>query len=152
KRLRFAFGDQIVHDQIGSALKTPTIFVLAPTVLQVQHGIASFEILIVPGWSIDERTASGVGAWRVKEDLSQLSVRDVLHGIEVLVVRRDFHATSPAIGTEEKHAVWVGNLGAIDIDGVVVEAFVQRPCVADPGAVLILGEGAAASEAHRDTL
>ena len=35
ERPRFSLGNQVVHDQVGMALRTPAIFVFAPTVLQI---------------------------------------------------------------------------------------------------------------------
>src|SRR5690242_12567727 len=47
-----------------------------------------------------------------------------------------FHTAPPAIGSKEHHAVWIGHLGPVDLERVVVKTFVKWSRVANPGAVL----------------
>ncbi len=49
ERFDFAFGDQVVHDQIGMTLVTPGCFILTPAMLQVENRIAFLFILVVLG-------------------------------------------------------------------------------------------------------
>ena len=62
ERLGPPLGDQVVHDQPGVALVAPTCLVLAPAVLEVEHGVAPVRVLLVVGRRVDEAAADGVGA------------------------------------------------------------------------------------------
>ncbi|MGO8928376.1 MAG: hypothetical protein ACLQU3_16030 [Limisphaerales bacterium] len=81
-------------------------------------------------------------------------MRHILDGIEVLVLGRDFDTTAPAVAAVEIQAAGVRDPGAIDDELVIVKTFVLRPRVADPGAVVTLGQGVccAAQELERDAL
>ena len=89
---------------------------------------------------------------RVKQDFSNLAVGNRLHAIEVAIVSGHFHATAPAIGPEEDHAVGVGHLGPVDLDRVIVKPFVERARIANPGAVFPLHELRTIAERHTDAL
>ncbi len=52
-------------------------------------------------------------------------MRDVLDGIEVLVLGRDLDGAAPAAGAVEGLATGVRNVGAADVDPVVMKALVQ---------------------------
>ena len=125
--LRLAFGDQVVHDQIGVALVAPGGFILAPAVLQVQHRIALGLVLVVVGRRVDKGTAGGVGALRGEENLLHSAVGNVLEGVEVLVVGGDFDAAFPASRTVEVQGAGIVECSPINREMVVVEAFIQRP-------------------------
>src|SRR5688572_27680010 len=111
------------------ALNAPTIFVLAPTVLQIKDRVTLGGVLIITGRGINESTPLGAGTFGVKENLAQLPVRHIFKRIRILVLSRNFDRASPTHRAEEHHAVWIRNFGAIDFDGVIVEPFVQRPGV-----------------------
>src|ERR1019366_783895 len=87
------------------------------------------------------------------EDLLQVAMRHVLERIEVLVMDGDFEPASPAACAVEEQAAGVGNLGAIDIDLVVVEAFVLGRRNAHPGTVRALRHGVSyAAQIEQHTL
>jgi hypothetical protein len=78
KRLRFSFGDQVVHDEVRATLAPPAGFVFTSAVLQIQHRVANVCRLVIIGRRIDEAAARGVGAFREVEVLAKLAMRDVL--------------------------------------------------------------------------
>ncbi len=137
-----AFGDQIVHDQIGLALIGPARLIFAAAVLEVQHGIAGRGVLVIGRRRVDEAPPRGFGDLRIIEILADLAVGDILEGIEVLVLGGAFHAAAPAAGPVEVQAAGVRNGSPVDPDLVVVKAFVLRfGFAAGPDAFLVLGQG-----------
>src|SRR4029077_12696709 len=58
----------------------------------------------------------------------------------------------PAAGAVKELAAGVGDLGPVDVDGVVMEALVQGPRGADPGAVLAPRQRGPAAQAHPHAL
>ena len=152
KGLDLAFGDQVVHDQIGVTLVAPGGFILAPAVLQVQHRISPGRVLVVVGRRVDKRSAGGVGALRREENLLHSAVGNVLEGIEVLVMGGDFDAAFPTGRTVEVQGAGIVECPPIDREMVVVEAFIQRPRGADPGAVLGFSQRGPDRKGHADAL
>src|SRR5206468_2038396 len=98
-------------------------------------------ILLVIGWRVDEAAAYGVGALGEVHILPQLAVRHVLELIKLLVLGGHFNRAAPATSAVEEMSARVRNVRAVDIDGVVVEALIQRPGRDKPRAVLTLGDG-----------
>ena len=134
--LGLAFGDQVVHDQIGVALVAPGGFILAPAVLQVQHRIALGLVLVVVGRRVDKGAARGVGALGGEENLLHFAVGNVLEGVEVLIMSRNFDAAFPTSRTVEVQGAGIVEYSPINREMVVVEAFIQRSCRgAHPGAI-----------------
>ena len=148
--LAFALGNQVVHNQIGMALDSPTVFVLAPTVLQIENGIMPFQLLVIARRSVDERATSGVGALREEQDFAKLTMRHILDGVEITIVGRHLDATAPSHGAEEVDTVGIRNFGPVDRQRVIVKPLVQRPCVARPDPIIVFCELAAVSEATRN--
>src|SRR5205085_12159600 len=62
ERLRLARGDQVVHDQVRAPLAPPSGLVLAGAVLEAQHRVAFFGVLVVIGRRVDEAAARTIGA------------------------------------------------------------------------------------------
>jgi hypothetical protein len=150
-----ALGDQVIHDQIGVALVTPGSFILTPAVLQVQHRIALHLILVVIGRGVDKRPAGGVGALGGEENLLRSAMRNVLEGVEVLILSGNFDAAFPTSRTVKVQGAGIVECPTIDCEMVVVEAFIQRSCCgARPGAILAFREGSApaSAQAHTDAL
>src|SRR4029079_5318532 len=79
-------------------------------------------------------------------------MRHVFHRIEVLVLRRHFHATAPTIRAAEVFAVGIRNICPVDLDRIIVKSLVQGPRVADPRSVVSFGKGAAIFEADSHAL
>ena len=141
ERLGLAGGDQVVHDQTSLALGCPSPFHLPRRhAAGTAPDTASKGILFVIRRSVDEAAENGIGALGIKRGLPQLAVRDVLESIKVLIAGGDFDAAAPAARAVEVQAAGIRNLSAIDNDLVVVEAFVLRARVADPRAVIALGQ------------
>ncbi len=145
-------GNQVVHDQVRAPLATPPGLVLARAVLQVEDRITIAGVLVVLGRRVDEAAARGASALREVQGLAELAVRDVLDGVEILILGRDLDAAAPAAGAEEELAAGVGHLGAVNVDPVVMEALVQGACGADPGAVFAFRQSDAAPFGHLQVL
>src|SRR5690349_8859915 len=79
-------------------------------------------------------------------------MRHIFERVKILVFGRDFDGTAPASGAVEKVAIRVGDVGAVDVDSVVMKSFIQWPGVAEPCAVIALGELTAAPEADANRL
>src|SRR2546421_13082941 len=85
-------------------------------------------------------------------NLAQLPMSDILESVEVLVLRWHLHRAAPTSRAVEKFAVRIRNFRPIDIEGVVMKAFIEWPRITGPGAVLAPGKRAAVFEAHCDAL
>src|SRR4051812_9858952 len=114
--------------------------------LKIKNRIALIRVLVISRGRINERTARGVGALRIKENLPQLAVRHVLERIKILVMGREFHRAAPALCAEEEQAIGIRNFGAVDLERIIVKTFVQRPRMAVPGAIFAFRKFAAVSE------
>lgn len=79
-------------------------------------------------------------------------MRQILEGVKNLVLGRDFDSAAPTSSAVEEMAVRIGNVSAVDIDGVIVKSFVERSGVSDPSAVLALREWAAVPETDANGL
>ena len=108
------------------ALCHPGGLVLAPAMLQVEHGILGFLVLVVGRRCVDESTTALLGAFAPEEHLRHLSVRHILHGVEILVVGGNLDAALPAGGTVEVAGAGVVKRAAVDGQVVIVEALVHR--------------------------
>jgi len=73
-----------------------------------------------------------------------------LQCVEVHVFGWHFNAASPPHGPKKVLAVWVGYLGTIDNQFVVVKAFIQLASVAGPIALVVFGEFAAVTKRAGD--
>jgi hypothetical protein len=93
-------------------------------VLQVENWVSSRGVFVISGRSVDKAAARGVCALGEIEDLSELAVRDILDGIDVLILGWDFDSATPAASTIKGLATGVGNLGAIDVDPIVMEPLI----------------------------
>src|SRR5439155_15357977 len=100
-RLRFALGQEVIHDVIRAPLYGPGGFVLARAVLEIEHGITRARIFVVAWRSIDEAAAPGFAHGREILMFADLAVRNVLRGKKILIVRGHFDAAHPAAGAEE---------------------------------------------------
>ena len=144
--LDLAFGDQVVHDQVGVALVAPGGFILAPAVLQVQHRISLGRVLVVVRAACRQRR--GVAVLVLFEGKRICCTRPwgtSFEGVEVLVVGGDFNAAFPTGRTVEVQGAGIVECPPINREMVVVEAFIQRPRRADPGAILALGQRGASA-------
>jgi len=124
----------------------------ARAVLQAEHRVSPAGVLVVIRRGINECVPVRVARVREVMNLPQLPMRHILQRVEVLVLRRNFDRAAPTAGAIEIVAVWIRNICAVNIDGVVMKPFVEWPRVTGPRAVLALGEGTAVSETHADTL
>src|SRR5262245_40295531 len=150
--LRFSLDDQVVHDKTSVALPSPAGFIFARAVLQIQHRVALARVLVIVRWGVNKAVAVRVVGFREVMNLAKLAMRNVLQCVEVPILGRHFDRAAPPSGTVKEHAVGIRNIRPVNIDRVIVKAFVQWPRVTDPGAVLTLRKGAAISETHSDAL
>ena len=129
-----AGGDEVVHDDAGTALLRPAVLIFAAAVLQVEHRVFLVRILFVLGRGVDVAVAHRAGHGRVVVHLADLALGNVLQGVEVLVRRGDVDAAAPAGGAVVIEAARIRHGGAVDFKLIVVEAFVLRGGVAGPEA------------------
>ena len=148
ERLDLPFGDEVVHDEVRPSLVEPCVFVLAPSVLDVEYGVFLL-CLFVLGRGVDEGGLQHSGALRPEEYLLDVSVGNVLFGVEVSVMCWNLYSALPTGG-----AVIVGGTGviedsAVDREVIVVEAFVHGTIgCSGPEAVTVLSEDGSASSAE----
>src|SRR6185437_16824783 len=93
----------------------------------------------VIGRRVDVNFDGVVGCFGEEVDFPQLPVRHVLHRIEVLIVGGNFNTAAPTAGAIEHDCAGVGNGDSIDVELVIVKAFVLRVGEAGPHAILALG-------------
>ncbi len=136
--LALPLRDQVVHDQVRLALRGPAGLVLAAAVLKVQHRVPRLRGLVVVGRRVDEAATRGVVDLGVVDHLANLSVRDVLERVEVLVLGGHLHAAAPAAGAVEIQAAGIRHLRVLDPELIVMEALVLGRRLADPRAILSL--------------
>ena len=122
-------------------LVPPAGFVFPGAVLQIEHRI-SLATGPCRNQEAYKRSSDRLALILGKvEGLPQLAMRHVLEGVEVLVMGGDLDPAAPAAAAVEVKAAGVRNLGAVNPELVVVEAFVPGTGVADPDAVIALGQG-----------
>ena len=140
EREGLAVGEEVVHDEAAVALAAPAGLVLIASVMEVKDGETLGDIPVVLRRSIDEEMAQGALHVGMVPDLPDLAVRDaVAKGVLVLVVGRDLYLRALLAGAVQEYAVRVRHLCAVDNDGIVVVALVERfSGLADPVAVLVL--------------
>lgn len=87
-------GDQIVQDQVRAALRVPALFILAPAMHEVEHGVAFLGGVVV--WrGIDVAAAPLRSDGGVVPALAHLPVRDVL--VRVVVHFGSFRNSMPLL-------------------------------------------------------
>ncbi len=96
ERLRFLLGQQIIHDQAGMPLHAPTVFVFAPAVLEIEDRVSLVCLLFIIRRRVNKRTAVGVSTSGIEQNFADLTVRYILYGVKVAVVRRNFNGTPPS--------------------------------------------------------
>ncbi len=96
KRLRFAFRNQVVHNQVRVSLIAPGCLVFAPAVLQVQHRILGRLVFLIARRGVHKRPARGTRAFGGKQNLLHMAVRHVFQGVKFLVVGWYLDAAFPA--------------------------------------------------------
>jgi len=117
------------------ALCAPARFIFAAAMLQVENRVTLRLILIVARRRVHEAAKVRVGDLGIEVCLSQPSMRHVLDGVKVRIVRGNFHTASPATCTVKEQAARIRNCGAINPDLVVMKPFVLRRGLTDPSAV-----------------
>ena len=119
-------------------LTAPAVFIFPGAVLNVQHRIP-FRSLFIIGRSIDVALQRGIGDLREEVHFPQVAVRHVFHRVEVRIVRGDFDAAAPTARSVEHQRSRIGDIYAIHVELVIVEAFILRVGNAGPPAVGVLG-------------
>lgn len=148
----FSFGEEVVHDPAGVTLASPAGFVFTRAVLQVERRITLAAVFVVIRWRVNEGVPVCIGGFGKIPELAKLAVRHIFEGVKILVFGREFDGATPASGAVKEMAVRVGNFGAVNIDGVVMKSFIQRPSVAEPCAVVAFCECATVPETNGDGL
>src|ERR1035437_1645554 len=73
-----AFGDHVVHDQIGMSLVTPGSFILAPTMLKIKHWVTSFLIFVVTRRGVNKCPTRCACAFGGEKYLLYITMRNIL--------------------------------------------------------------------------
>ncbi len=147
----FSFGEEVVHDPAGMALTAPAGFIFARAVLEIERGITLAALVIIRR-RVNEGVAIRIGGFGKIPELAKLAMRHIFERVKILVLGGDFNGAAPTSGAVKEVAVGIGNVCAIDVDGVIVKSFVERPGVAGPCAVVTLCEWTAVSETDADGL
>ena len=96
ERLDFAFGNEVVHDEVGVALGHPSPLVLAPAVLEVEHRISHLGfVAVVGGRGIDKCAPQAVGALGPEQDLLYETVGNITLLVEGCIVCGNLYAALP---------------------------------------------------------
>ena len=160
ERFALAFGNQVVHDEVGTSLVHPCCLVLSPSVLQVEHrelllSVVCWRKIDKGSWSALANPMRIVGRSVLRREvhLNHLSVRHVLIGKEILVGTWYLNAALPTDGAVVVLCSWVVHHTTVDGQMIVVEAWIHRTFSgACPYSVLTLVQHGAAcsaqSEAH----
>ena len=148
-------GNEVVHDQTCMTLTAPGSLILAPTMLQIKHGIPRgllgllAHLLAIERRCIDHGATYGLGALAPEQYLLDAAMRNVLQGIEVAVVGRNLDARLPANRSIVVAGTGIVERAAVDSKMIVMESFVHRGFGgADPYAILVLVEHGAATAAQ----
>ena len=139
KRNGLAVGNQVVHDDARLTLGTPAGFVLAHTMLQVEHGELLVRIGIILGGQIDKAVTHRLGDRRPVINLVDRSLRHVFHRIKILVGSGHIDTASPTAGTIIILAARIRHRGTVDVELIIVESLVLRSGSASPDTILVLG-------------
>ena len=126
--LALRLGDQVVHDQVGSALVPPRILVLAPAMLEIKHRVAFGGVLVVirRRVNVGDAREDGVGELRREEHLLHPSVRNFLERVEILVVRGDFNPAFPTRRAVEVQRAGIVERPAVHCEVIIVKTFIHR--------------------------
>jgi hypothetical protein len=93
--LGFTIGNQVVHDEVGTALVASAGFIFAHAVLQIEHREALVGVLIIIRRGVNEAVAGRVAGFGEVVDLPQLAMGHVLERVKVLILGGDFDAATP---------------------------------------------------------
>src|ERR1035437_9102232 len=94
-------------------LISPTTFPLAISMLQIEHRIAFGHILVVFRRSLYKTVPDCLTGLAVVVDFSQLAVRHVFQGIEVLILCWDFDIVAPSPRTDNESTARIRYFGTI---------------------------------------
>ena len=125
-RNSLTLGNQVVQNLSGVTLLCPAVLILTHTVLQIQNGEFLGGIGEILMRQIDMAATHLLGIGRPIEYLADRALRHILHLPEILVVGRNFDTTSPTAGTIVVQTVRIGHVSTVDIELIVVEAFILR--------------------------
>src|ERR1051325_8914769 len=147
----FAFGEQVIHDEIYTTLGVPTGFVFACAVLEVEDGI-TLGGAVVAGRGVDEGAAGGGLNFRIVGVNAHGAVRHVL-GLIVIAGRiGNVDAGHPLGAAKEALRAGIVDSSAVDIDVVIVEDEGQGRSRHGPVGVGAFGQGEALAGADDDGL
>ena len=157
ERLDLAFGDEVVHDEVGMALVPPGILVLTPAMLHVEDGELGFLLGGVVGRrDIDEGAAHLLGALGPEQDLLDSSVRDIAALlVEGTVMGGNLDTALPTGRTVVVVRTGIVDDTAVNRQVIIMEALIHGTrSGSHPVTVVVLmkdgAAGTAKAEAHDD--
>ena len=138
-RNHLAFVDEVIHDVLHVALSAPACLVLTHAMLQVEHGVLLFALLIFSR-CIDHGVTPLVGGVGKVVDAAYLSVGDAELRAVVVALRSfgNLNAAGLAVASEERVGVRVDDVDTTYINKVIVEANYQGVGHGTPDTRLVL--------------
>jgi hypothetical protein len=137
--LAFFGGQEVVHDEIHSALLVPAALVLAGAVLEIEDGIASGAVRLVVARHVDICAAGGVGDFGLIPGDADVAVRDILRPVEGDIFFGNFDAAGLLGPAEISFAAGIVDGDSVEEEPVVVEAGNGRRNGDGPCAIVAFG-------------
>ena len=122
------------------ALLGPTVLILAAAVLQIEHRITLGGIQVIFGGDIDEAVTHSIVDLRPIVDLTDLSLRDILDRVEILIRGGNIHTAAPTARAVVVEAGRIRDISSVDVQLIIVETLVLRSGLTDPDALVVLLE------------
>ena len=94
--------------------------------LEIQNRITGCGVLIIIWWCINEAPAPCFSYPGEIEILTDLPVWNLLQSKEILIFCRNFNSTAPPAGAIKGDSSRIGNLSPVNIQLVLVKAFIER--------------------------
>ena len=129
------------------SLVGPCRFIFSPSVLQIENRIFLL-ILSVSGRCINKCTTMGICALGIKINLLNISMRHLLHSIEILIMSRNFNTTFPSARAVIILSTRIIKHTTIDSQVIIMESLIHGAiCSTYPYTFFIFAENCATTTA-----
>ena len=105
--------------------------------LEIEYRIPLLLVLVVSRRSVDEAVTHSLVGLRPVMNLTDIAMRNILQGIEILVMGRDLDSAAPTACTIIIKAARIRNRCSVHLELIIMESLVLRSRVACPHSVLI---------------
>ena len=133
-----ALGNQVVKDLSGVALGGPALLIFGISMLEIQDRILLVGVVLVLCGQIDIAVAHAFCSLGPIILLLDCALRHILDLPEIHVGGRDLDTAAPTSGTEEINGSGIGHRRSVDIQLIVVEAYILGIGSSGPYTILIL--------------